>query len=207
MLLIFACVTLAYDVERVREVEQLMQFRQFWDAYVRVGHIIKDERGGVNNYLYRIRAQCCLAMAMVQELMDETGALLRNRPSEEDARFAYALQARGYIQEGDYKWAERAAKESYDEGLIRDCRELVRMKSNAESHLKSGRLQEAASTYDQLLQHSPKCTPFFLERANISWDLRCYHRYKKLTASLVTTFPNFPTIAYRRGFISFCDGE
>jgi tetratricopeptide (TPR) repeat protein len=200
-------VALSYDVGRIRQVEQLIQFHRFWDAYTALNDIIGRERAPVNNYLYKLRAQCCLNMAMVKECVDATNAILNNSPSAEDSKWAHTIKARALIQHGEYKQAEAAARSAGDGGLLRDCAELMRLKSRADSYAKNGQISEAGQAYDQLLRHSSKCLEIVLARANVSWTAQDYGRYFELTNDIANQFPSDGTIAYRRGFISFCDGK
>ena len=202
--LVWLC--LGYDERQLRRVEQLMAFHQFWNAYQEINNIIKGERK-VDNHLYRMRAQCCLNMAMVKECLEDAKRILKNSPSADDKRTAYILQARSYIQRGDFTTAEDSAKRSQDRQLIRNCQELQRMESNAADRAEKGQINEAAQIYDQLLRNAPKATHFALARANLAWESRDLARFKELTKDLESEFPNDANLIYRRGVVSLCDGQ
>lgn len=206
--MLFALVWFACSVNQnqIRAVEQLMAFHQFWRAYQELNNLISRE-SRVDNRLYRLRAQCCLNMAMVKECIEDTKRILKNSPSAEDKKMAYVFQARSYIQRGDFTTAEDAAKRSQDRQLIRNCQELQRIESTAADKAEKGQTDEAAQLYDQLLRNAPKATHFSLARANLAWEARDLGRFKELTKDLENEFPNDANLVYRRAIVSLCDGQ
>ena len=207
LLLFLFSFSLGYHQNQLRRIEQLMAFRQFWNAYQELTNIISQETGKIDNNLYRLRAQCCLNMAMIKECMDDTKKILKNSPTAEDKRNAYALQSRSFIQRGDFTSAEDAAKKSQDKQLIRNCQELQRLENTALDKAEHGQTSEAAQLYDQLLRNSPKAFHLILERANLAWFAGDLGKYRDLTNDLEKEYPSDAVLAYRRGIVSFCDGQ
>lgn len=206
-LFFFVFQALSYNPNQLRRIEQLMAFRQFWNAYQELTNIISQEKGTVDNNVYRLRAQCCLNMAMVKECLDDTKKILKNSPSADDKRTAYTLQSRAYIQRGDFTSAEDAAKKAQDRQLIRNCQELQRLENNALDKAEHGQISEAAQLYDQLLRNCPKASHLILERANLAWYARDLGRYRDLTNDIEKEYPSDAILAYRRGIVSLCDGQ
>ena len=54
LLLFLFSLSLGYDPNQLRRVEQLMAFRQFWNAYQELTNIISQEQGKIENNLYRL---------------------------------------------------------------------------------------------------------------------------------------------------------
>lgn len=193
----------------LRRIEQLMAFHQFWNAYSELNQIIQREKnlGFVENKLYRLRGTCCLHMAMTQEIIENSKAILSNDPNEDDKKYAYLLQARGKLQKGDYYGAEGAAKKSGDRQLASQINELQKIYTTAQTQLKNGQINEAAHNYDILLRNSPKAAKLSLQRADIAWLASDHGKFNELTKDIENEFPDDAKFLYRRGVYYLCNGE
>jgi DnaJ family protein C protein 3 len=196
-----------YNQNQQRRVEQLMQFHRFWDALTELNTLIQREGQTVPTTLYKLRAQCYLNMAMCQECIDDAARILKNKPSREEENFAHILQARAYIQLGEYEKAESAVKPTGDRDSLRTCQELRSKRTAAANKAKAGQVGEAAQLYDFLLRQSPKATQLVLERSDLAWMSQDLGRFKELTNDLEEKFPDNAVLAYRRGILHFCDGQ
>ncbi|OHS98653.1 DnaJ domain containing protein [Tritrichomonas foetus] len=201
------CQGASVDQMKLRNIERLIAFHRFWDAYQQLTSVISQETGKIDNKLYRLRGQCCLNMAMVRETLEDAKKILKNSPNEDDRKFAYVLQSRANMQKGDFVQAKEAAEKTNDRQLIRNCENLRNMELNAKAKMEQGQIGEAAQLLDNLIQNAPKAKQLVYDRANIAWISQDFGRYKELSNELDKEFPSDSTIFYRKGIVSFCDGQ
>lgn len=198
---------LCYDQRLVANADRLMKFHRFWDAYTQLTTVINQEGGKNDNKLYRMRSQCAFSMSMTKEAIDDSKRILKNNPSSDDSNYAYMVQARCYIQDGEFKQAKQAASKTQDRQLQRNCDELINIEANANSRMQEGQIGEATRLLDILIRNAPKASRFIKDRSEIAWMSQDYNRYKELLESLEKSYPNDSKIAYRHGIISYCDGQ
>jgi DnaJ family protein C protein 3 len=184
-----------------------MAFHRFWDALTDLNTLISRAGRSVPTTLYKLRAQCYLNMAMCQECIDDANRILKNKPTREEENFAHIVQARSYIQLGNYEKAEVAVKPTGDRDSLRTCQDLRSKRQAALNKAKAGQIDEAAQLYDYLLRQSPKAVELVLERSDLAWLSRDLNRFKELTNDLEDKFPDNAVLAYRRGILHFCDGQ
>ncbi|KAK8884451.1 hypothetical protein M9Y10_043561 [Tritrichomonas musculus] len=205
---IFFCIFgSSVDPNRLRRIEHLMAFHQFWNAYSDLTTIISQEPKPIDNKLYRLRAQCTLNMAMITECLHDCKKILNNSPSRDDKKFAYLITARAHIQVGEFDEAMESAIEAGDNQLQNNCDQLMRLVDNANSKYEEGQLGEAARILDTLLQNAPKAKDLILKRANIAFLSLDYNRFKQLTKDYEKEFSGDATFVYRRAVVTFCDGQ
>ncbi|KAH0792787.1 DnaJ domain containing protein [Histomonas meleagridis] len=191
----------------IRRVEQLMAFHQFWQAYTELNQLISNEGKSVENSLYKLRGNCCLNMGMTKEVIEDGKNILSNKPSSDDKRYANTLLAHAYMQNGDFKRAEEAAKYAGDRNMQNNAKSLQSLEQKANSYYNQGKYSEAIQAYDVLIQNAPKCSDFILKRADIAWTAQDFGKYQELADSLSDELKNDGKILYRTGICLFCDGK
>lgn len=206
-LFFIACSTISVDQRQINIIERLIAFHRFWDAYNQLNTIISQEGSKVDNKLYRLRAQCALNMGMTQECCNDVELILSNKPTDDDRKFAYMLEARSHIQKGEFQEAKSSASKSGDFRLQRSINDLINTEASANSKLEQGQIGEASQLLDRLIQNAPKANDFLHKRADIAWMSRDFDRYKQLSEQLEKEYPNDAKLFYRRGIILFCDGQ
>ena len=207
LILALVYTSLSFDQRQLNNIERLIAFHRFWDAYSQLTSIINQETSTINNKLYRLRGQCCLNMGMTKECLEDVEKILSNKPTDDDKRFAYMLQARSYIQKGDFKEAKSSAQKSGDMQLQRNCNSFINLEIDANSKLEQGQIGEATQLLDRLIQNAPKATDLLFKRANIAWMYQDFEKYKSLSEQLEKEYPDDAKLFYRRGIIFFCDGQ
>ena len=207
LLFILLSPALSYDQMRVQHAQRLMDFHQFWNAYQQLTSVISQETGKIDNKLYRLRAQCCLNMAMTREALEDARKIIKNNPSKDDENYAYTVEARANIQKGNFAEARAAAEKAGDKQLVRNCEQLRSYEVTAKAKIDQGQIGEAGQILDTLIRNAPKAMKIMYERANIAWMAQDLQRFKELANELENEYPNDPNLAYRRGICQYCDGR
>ena len=165
LLFILLSPALSYDQMRVQHAQRLMDFHQFWNAYQQLTSVISQETGKIDNKLYRLRAQCCLNMAMTREALEDARKIIKNNPSKDDENYAYTVEARANIQKGNFAEARAAAEKAGDKQLVRNCEQLRSYEVTAKAKIDQGQIGEAGQILDTLIRNAPKAMKIMYERA------------------------------------------
>lgn len=205
--LVIPIFTLNVHNNRLNQIEFLIRFHRFWDAYTELTNIISQESYPIDNRLYRLRAQCTLSMGMTKECLEDCKKILQNNPSDSDIQVAYSYRARSLIQIGDYEGALDDAINANDRQLQSDCEQLNKLVGDAYVDIEDGNLEHAAQIFDTVLQHSPKAQQIVLDRATIAFQLFDYNKFKQLTNDFDKEFSHDGHYVYRKAIVSFCDGQ
>ena len=194
-------------LDPIQEIEQYMQFNQFWDAYTRLNKLIESKKNQVEPKLYRLRALCAIKMAMPKECISDCSKIIKGKPGNDDLRTALIYRATAHLQLGDFTAATKDAKSANDQKTIRLIDDAIRLSRNAENFVNNGQLDDAKKYLDNFFRNCPKASKYLLMRADIAWLESDFQKYEELTNGIGDEYANDPKMNYRRGIIKLCQDK
>jgi len=189
------------------QVEQMMAFHQFWDAYQSLSSMIQDSgRKKGDSKLYRMRAECALNMLMIDECIRDVKLGIESHPNNHEKRLLKMISAKAHIQAGEPDLAELDARSINNHELIQQCQDLSRMINEANSKYDTNRSESSASL-DNIIRVSPRAYSIIEKRAEIAWEKGETAKFDELSKILIDKNPDSGEMLYRRGLINFCAGK
>ena len=196
--------SLFQPLDPMQEVEQLMAFNQYWDAYTRLNNMIKEKNKNAEPKLYRLRANCELHMAMPTECINDCSTIMKMKATNEDIRFALTTRAQAQLQLGNFEAAMKDAKSSNEMRILRSINDATKLSKNIDNFMNNGQIDESKKYLDQILRTCPKASKFLMMRSDIAWLEGDHAKYEELTNSITGEQANDPKMNYRRGIINLC---
>ena len=192
----------------IGNVEKLMAFNKYWDAYEAAGEIIGKGGKSVEAKAYRLRAQCALTMSMSKEAIEYSTIVIDRRRVEGDEKsLCYQIRCKANMQLGKFKEAEADSKKCRDRNTIEEARTALNLYNQLQGNLKNNENKEAADKLDRLLSVANNAPDLKLQRSRLAWDAHDYGKFLDVAKDLPETFPNDVELMYRLGIVNMCNGN
>ena len=143
--------SLFQPMDPIQEVEQLIAFNQFWEAYSRLNKIIKEKNKNAEPKLYRLRATCALHMAMPTECMNDCSTIMKLKSTNDDIRFALTTRAQAQLQLGNFEAATKDAKSANDMKTLRSINDATKISKIIDNFMGNGQIDESKK-YSRVLK-------------------------------------------------------
>ncbi|KAK8895810.1 hypothetical protein M9Y10_013695 [Tritrichomonas musculus] len=196
--------SLFQPLEPLQEVEQLMAFNQYWEAYTRLNKIIKEKNKDAEPNLYNLRATCALHMAMPSDCINDCSKILKMKASNEEIRSALTLRAQAHLQLGDFETATKDAKSANDMKTLRSINDVKKLSKSIDNFMNNGQIDESKKYLDRVLRVCPKASKYLMMRSDIAWLEGDHSKYEELTNSVSGEYADDPKMNYRKGVINLC---
>lgn len=186
----------------MEEVEQLMAFGQYNNAYRRITAMIDKMKPKIDSSLYLLRAQCAFHEVMVKECIADCGTVINNKGSSmEDVRKALTFRANAQLLSGDFDAAQKDARSANDKTTLAKIQKAKKLPMIIESQFESGQIDSAKQSLQDFLRICPKATKYRLMRADIAWMEGDEVVFEEMTRGEPL---NESKMLYRRGLVLLC---
>jgi Flp pilus assembly protein TadD len=192
----------------IGNVERLMAYNKYWDAYEAAGEIIGKGGRSVESKAYRLRAQCALTMSMSKEAIQYATIVIdRKRVEGDEKNLCYQIRCKAYMQVGNFKDAEADSKKCRERNTIEEARAALNLYNELQNNLKNKQYKEAAERLDRLLSVATNAPELKLQRSKLAWDANDYGKFLEVAKDLPNTYPNDVELMYRLGIVNMCNGN
>jgi tetratricopeptide (TPR) repeat protein len=189
-----------------QQIEQLMAFGQWGEAYNILSQLISDRGRKADPRFYRMRALCGVNIAHYREALDDATLVINGRGSREEKNQCYQIRANVYLQTGEFEKAFSDATAGGNRQLIDRIDDVIRTSRTIEAATKAGKVDEQERLLDQMVKVAPHAVKYVLQRANIAWDKGLTGQYFDLTRDIAGDLPKDGLLHSRRGWVSLCQG-
>jgi tetratricopeptide (TPR) repeat protein len=190
-----------------QQVEQLVAFGQWGEAFNLLSQLISDRGRKSEPRWYRLRAFCAVNMAKYRESIDDTTIVINGRGSPAEKGQCYEIRANVYLQTGDFEKALSDAVASKNKQLIGRIEDAIRTAQKVEEATKAGDVEAQERLLDQLIRIVPHAVKYVLQRGDLAWEKGMMTQYFELTRPIVGDLPKDGLLHSRRGWVAFCLGD
>ena len=116
------------DMSPIGQIEQMMAFRQYWDAYQELTQMIDQSHNKKSEVkLYRMRAECCLNMLMLKECIQDCKLGLELKPNLHEKKLLKTIKSQAHLHLGEADLAELESRSINHQELIQQSQELKKL--------------------------------------------------------------------------------
>lgn len=188
-------------------VQQLRMFRQWGQARQLLDQMIDEKGDDADVMLYRLRGECFINLDMPLEALDDVEAGMRLGPDIEENKNLNLIAATSHIKLGNAEEAQQAAKESGDEGMIQQTKEMDKVIKEADKLYEEGKHLECGKMLDRVLTACTHAKYLIERRLDIAWELGQSKVYEEKAKSILDDYKDDTELLFRYGVSQMCNGK
>ena len=193
------------QLDPVQQIEQLIEFNQYWDAYTKLNDMIKSDLN--NPHLLGLRSTCELRMLLLPECIADCTKILKLKANNDDLRLALVNRGIAQLQMGNFESAQKDAKSAAETKVLRSITDALRIAKNVDNFMENAQIDDARKALDQLLRICPKAGKYQMMRAEIAWMENDIEKYEEIAAAVIDDSVKDAKYFYRRGMVNFCQNK
>jgi tetratricopeptide (TPR) repeat protein len=188
-------------------IQQLRMFHQWGQAKDLLDKMIDEKGDEADVMLYRLRGECFINLDMPLEALEDVDTAMRLGPEQDENKNLNLIAATSHIKLGNPEEAQQAAKESGDDGMIQQTREMDKIIKETDKLYDEGKFLECGKMLDKILVACTHAKYLIERRLEIAWMLGQSKVYEEKAKSIINDYRDDTELHFRYGVSLICNGK